>query len=73
MGVSTSAVAAGKEWAPATQPNMLRKVSKAGYDITPLTKEQRDAAAAQATPTTRCPSLLCRTYLPLASLCWLAC
>ena len=54
MGVSTSAVASSKEWEPATQANMPRKMSKAGYDITPLTQELKDAEAAKASPNTRC-------------------
>ena len=42
-----------REWEPSLDPNVPRKVSKAGYDITPLSKEQRDAEAAKASPTTR--------------------
>ena len=42
-----------REWEPALDANVQRRVSKAGYDITPLTKEQRDAEAAKADSTTR--------------------
>ena len=61
MGVSTSAMpwykgtsdVTSREWEPTLDPNVPRKVSKAGYDITPMTKEQRDAEAAKADPMTR--------------------
>ena len=54
MGVGTSAMATSKEWVPSTSASTPRKMSKAGYDITPLTQEQVDADAAKASPNTRC-------------------
>jgi hypothetical protein len=58
MGVSTSAMTTSKEWMPASSADVPRKMSKAGYDITPLTQEQVDAEAAKASPNTRCTSLV---------------
>ncbi|CAL5223823.1 g6398 [Coccomyxa viridis] len=51
MGISTSA---GKQdWSPSPDSNVQRKVSKSGYDITPLTQAQRDELAAKVDANTR--------------------
>lgn len=65
MGGSTSKT---EGWQPATA-DTPRRVSKAGYDITPLTAEQREAAAAKLTDFQRSVTMKVRACV---SAVWLA-
>lgn len=51
MGSGSSTTAhSSTSWAPSATADAPRRISKSGYDITPLTAEQREAAAAGLTP-----------------------
>ncbi|KAL6772065.1 MSRB4 [Auxenochlorella protothecoides x Auxenochlorella symbiontica] len=51
MGSGSSTTAhSSTSWAPSATADAPRRISKSGYDITPLTAEQREAAAARLTP-----------------------
>lgn len=50
VGMSKPAPKERKGWAPSSGDSTEAKVSKSGYDITPLTLEARDNAAAKLTP-----------------------
>jgi hypothetical protein len=43
MGASTSS--SSKGWSPSVSKDTPRNMSRSGYDVTPLTKEEREEAA----------------------------
>ncbi|CAL8463493.1 g3027 [Coccomyxa elongata] len=51
MGITSSASKSG--WQPAPDESIPRKISKSGYDITPLTKQQLEKEAASVPQATR--------------------
>jgi len=49
MGNKASMAGSGEGWAPSSTEVVDRKLSKSGYDVTPLTDEQKAAEAAKLT------------------------